>query len=68
MKVSSITVTDMIGRHVANEHGAEFCIVDVRYDVDQDVTVYELAEIDEHGQQEADPGGGVMSLKGWTLY
>jgi hypothetical protein len=68
VKVSSITVTDMIGRTVANPNGAEFRIVDVRYDVDQDVTVYWLAELDEHGHEEHDPGGGVMSLKGWTLY
>jgi hypothetical protein len=64
MKVSSITVQDMIGRWVANENGAEFQVVDVRYDVTQDDVVIELHP---QGSDDPDDTVGVTTLKGWTL-
>lgn len=67
MKVSSITVTDMIGRHVENEHGAQFRIVAVRYDVRHNMYITWLAECDENGQDSGEEESGITTLKGWTL-
>lgn len=67
MKVSSVNVTDMIGRHVANENGAEFRIVAVRYDVQKDMFITSVAECDEIGEDSGEEEFGIHSLKGWTL-
>lgn len=67
MKVSSVNVTDMIGRHVANENGAEFRIVSVRYDTAQDCFVAWLAECDPDGEDSGEEEAGVTTLKGWEL-
>lgn len=67
MKVSSVNVTDMVGRHVANEHGAEFRIVAVRYDTQQDCFVAWIAECDDNGEDSGEEEAGVTTLRGWTL-
>jgi hypothetical protein len=67
VKVSSVNVTDMVGRHVANANGAEFRVVSVRYDVDRDHFVAWIAECDDHGDDSGEEESGVTSLAGWTL-
>lgn len=68
MKVTSVPVSDMVGRVVANVHGAEFRVVSVRYDLEKDMFIVWVAEIGEHGEDSGEEEGGLHSLKGWTLY
>lgn len=67
MRVSSVNVSDMIGRHVRNQHGAEFRIVSVRYDVKRDCFVAWIAECDENGDDSGEEEAGVTSFQTWTL-
>lgn len=67
MKVSSINVTEMVGRHVANEHGAEFRIVSVRYDLNTNQFVAWLADCDADGNDSGEEDAGITSFAGWTL-
>lgn len=67
MKVSSVSVSDMVGRYVANENGAEFKVIDVRYDIAEDGFTVWLAECDEHGEDSGEEETGVTSLAGWSL-
>lgn len=67
MKVSSVNVTDMIGRHVENPQGAQFRIVSVRYDLRTDRFVAWLAECDERGKDTGEEEAGVAGMKDWTL-
>lgn len=67
MKVTSVSCADMVGRHVVNSHGAEFRIVSIRYELDQDKVCIWLAECDGHGRDSGTEETGVFTLKGWTL-
>jgi hypothetical protein len=67
MKVSSINVTEMVGRHVLNEHGAEFKVVSVRYDLERDEFIVWLADCDDEGKDSGEEEGGLTTLAGFTL-
>lgn len=68
MKVSSITVTDLIGRSVANANGAEFLVADVRYDLDRDEMSVWIQDLDPMtGEPLPNTESGLLTLKGWTV-
>lgn len=65
--MSSINVTDMVGRHVANQHGAEFRVISVRYDLRDDRFKVWLAACDEFGDDSGEEECGLATLRLWEL-
>lgn len=68
MKISSVPVSDLVGRTCENANGAQFRIKDARYDLKHDCVTFWLAEIDAHGVEEEEPSGGILSFAGWTIH
>jgi hypothetical protein len=62
VKISSITVTDLIDRFVANPNGAEFRLTDVRVQVPSGQVTFQLVSVDDENNEV-----GVLSLEGWTV-
>jgi hypothetical protein len=68
VKISSINVTDMVGRHVANANGAQYRIVSVRYDNQTEQFLAWIAECDAMtGEDSGEEEAGIASLKDWEL-
>lgn len=68
LTIASIAVSDMVGRFVANSHGREFMIMDVRYDFDMDAVMFMLVEASKLGESPTvGDQSGITSLRGWTL-
>jgi hypothetical protein len=67
LKIASISVRDLLGRYVANRHGREFKITDIRYNLKWDKVTFELSDLDEDGEVVPDSESGIFSLKGWEL-
>ena len=68
MKVTSISVTEMIGRFVKNPNDVEFKVKDVRYDTRNDILTVVLLDVDMNtGLPIPDTEVGLPSLKDWTL-
>lgn len=67
LKITSISVRDLIGRRVANRHGREFKIIDVRYDLEMGKVSFELADLDDDGHVISNDTTGIFALEGWTV-
>lgn len=67
LKLSSVSVTDLIGRYVVNRRGAEFKIVDVRYNLKWGRVSFELADLDEDGEAVPGSESGIFNLESFTV-
>lgn len=67
LQISSISVTDLIGRYVVNMNGMEFKITDVRYNLERDDVTFELADLDEDGNVIPDTESGLLSLQSFRV-
>lgn len=68
LKVSSVSVADLIGRNIENRHGAQFKIVDARYHLQWGKVYFDLVELDEEdGEVIPHSENGIFTLEGWTV-
>lgn len=67
-KIHRMSATDLVGRVVANGHGAEFQVHALELDAGTGTIVIELRELDEDGQPMLDTELGIPSLNGWAVY
>jgi hypothetical protein len=67
-KISSMNAADLVGRTVANSHGAEFQVRGLELDAGTGTIVIELRELDDDGQPTPGTEVGIYSLNGWEVY
>lgn len=67
LKLSSVSVRDLLGRYVANKFGAEFKITDIRYNFEWGRVTFELSDLDDNGQVIPDSESGVFGLEGFRV-
>jgi hypothetical protein len=67
VKLRYVNATELIGRIATNEYGSEYIITGIHYNLDADLTVYQLSEVDADGKAVPHTECGVESLKGFTV-
>lgn len=67
LKLSSISVRDLLGRYVVNRNGREFKLTDIRYDLKLGRVTFELSDLDENGDVIPDSESGLFDLDTFTV-
>jgi hypothetical protein len=66
-RIHRMNAVDLVGRYVANQHGAEFRVRSLELDAASGRIVIELADLDEDGEPIPGTEVGVERLNGWEV-